>query len=70
MLNVNLTNENPEDELFRAFGDRYIEDAMRVVTTRLSVPTDQDMIYEALCIIVAMYMQKVQDGKIAQRVIH
>ena len=70
MLNVNLTDENPEDELFRAFGDRYITDAVRVVATKFSTPDDQEMIYEALCIIVSMYMQKVQDGKIAQRVVH
>ena len=70
MLNVDLTGENPEDMLFEAFGDRYINDAMRVVTTKLSSVDDQEMIYEALCIIVAMYIEKVKTGKINQRTIH
>lgn len=70
MLDVNLLAENPEDELFQAFGDKYIVDAMRVVTTKCSGIEDQDMIYEALCIIVAMYINKVNTGKITERTLH
>ena len=64
------TDTSEEDALFKLFGDRFIDDALRVVTSKHSFPEDQEMIYEALCIIVSMYLKKVQDGKIDKRVVH
>lgn len=59
-----------ENELLEAFGNRYIEDAIRVVSTKVSVPQDQEMVYEALCILVAIYAQKIQDGEFKGRTLH
>lgn len=70
MLDLDTEHLSDENALFKAFGDRYIEDALRVVGTKFSTPADQEMIYEALCIMVAIYMKKVKDGDIDERILH
>ena len=59
-----LTNREVENLLIEKFGDRYLSEAMRIVSTKVILPFDSDMVYEAMCIIVAMYTQKVKDGEI------
>lgn len=60
-----------ENVLFQDWGDKYIADALRIVATKTMGPLDNEVVYEAMCIIVAMYMQKVKDGKINQnKVLH
>lgn len=53
-----------ENVLFESFGDKFINDAYRLVSTNTIVPGDEEMIYEAMCIIVSMYMQKLKEGSI------
>lgn len=66
-----VVSRDAENVLLQSFGDKYIIDAFRVVSTRNLTPMDNEMAYEALCIMVAMYMQKVQDGTINQdKVLH
>lgn len=59
-----LTNKEVENLLIEKFGDMYLSEAMRIVSTRVVLPFDDNMIYEAMCIIVALYSQKVKDGEI------
>jgi hypothetical protein len=61
---MDIDDLDMENELLEGFGDKYIADALRIVTTRITTPLDNEMIYEAMCIIVAMYMNKVNTGSI------
>jgi hypothetical protein len=68
---INLEDTDVENALFQDFGDKYIADALRVLTTKHVTILDRDMVYEAICIVVALYMKKVQDGVINQdKVMH
>jgi hypothetical protein len=59
---MDIDDLDMENELLEGFGDKYIADALRIVTTRITTPLDNEMMYEAMCIIVAMYMNKVNTG--------
>jgi hypothetical protein len=62
MFNMDIDDTDMENELLENFGDKYIADALRIVTTRTMTPLDNEIVYEAMCIIVAMYMNKISTG--------
>lgn len=55
-----------ENQLFENFGDKYLTDMIRIISTKSPIYTDNSLIHEALCIMLAMYMQKIKDGEINQ----
>lgn len=71
MFEMDIDDLDMENELLESFGDKYIGNALRIVTTKTITPLDNEMVYEAMCIIVAMYMNKVNTGSINKdRVLH
>jgi hypothetical protein len=62
--NLHLDTEHVENELFENFADKYLADAVRIVATKNIGPMDGELIHEAMCIVVAMYMHKVETGQI------
>ena len=71
MFEMDINDLEMENELLESFGDKYIVDALRIVTTKITTPLDNEMMYEAMCIIVAMYMNKVNTGCINKdRILH
>jgi len=71
MFEMDINDLEMENELLEGFGDKYIGDALRIVTTKMITPLDNEMLYEAMCIVVAMYMHKVSTGSINKdRVLH
>lgn len=63
---LDLETEHIENELFENFADRFLTDAVRIVATKTIDPMDGELIHEAMCIVVAMYMHKVETGQINQ----
>lgn len=59
-----LTDKETENLLFERFGDQFLEDSIRIISTGFISPLDKQLINEALCIIVAMYSNKVRLGEI------
>jgi len=59
-----LDDTGAENQLFEDFGDKHIHSALRIVQTKLITPQDSEMIYDAMCILVAMYMSKVRNGEL------
>jgi len=53
-----------ENELFEKFGDKYLEDIIRVVNTREFGAKDIPMVVESLAIVLTLYMNKVRDGEL------
>ena len=60
-----------ENEMLERFGDRFLEETMRVIQTRHYVDEDEPLIHEALCIVLAIYTRKIREGKINKdKVLH
>jgi hypothetical protein len=58
-----------ENMLLGQFGDKFLEDAVRIISTRTVTPFDDELVYEAICIILAIYTRKIHSGEI-NRVLH
>jgi len=58
-----------ENMLLEQFGNRFLEDAIRIIATRTVTPFDNELVYEAMCIIIATYTRKIKSGEI-DRVLH
>jgi len=60
-----------ENQMLEHFGDNYLGEAMRIIQTRTYTETDEPLIHEAMCIVVAMYTRKVKLGEINRdKVLH
>ena len=60
-----------ENEMLERFGDRFLEETMRMIQTRTYVGEDEPLIHEALCIVLAIYTRKLKDGEINKgKVLH
>lgn len=60
-----------EDILLERFAEKYLADALRIISTRTAKARDSELMYDAVCITTAIYMKKVKDGEIhADRVLH
>ena len=55
-----------DTELLETFAEKYLADAIRIIMTKAYTPLDSDLLYEAVCILTAIYMRKVKDGEIEQ----
>jgi len=53
-----------EHQLIENWGDKHIEDAIRIASTSIITPYDSDLIYEAVCIALTVYSNRLRDGKI------
>ena len=63
--------EQVENEMLENFGDKFLEDALRIVQTRTYSALDEPLIHEAMCIVVAIYTRKIREGEINQdKVLH
>ena len=71
-INSEFLNQREfENDLIEKFGDRFLTDAVRVLSSRRITPPDIELIHEALSILIAMYLSKVKSGEIEQdRVLH
>lgn len=64
-------SEQMENEMLKDFADKFLEDAIRLIQTRKYTNLDEPLIYEAMCIVIAIYTRKLHTGEINQyRVIH
>lgn len=59
-----------ETDLVENFSDHYIHDAHRVAVSKIIKPEDYQMMYDAVCVLVAMYMKKINEGLIEDRILH
>jgi len=60
-----------DNELLEKFADRFLNDSLRIITTRTHTPFDTELLYESVTVLIAMYMKKVKDGEINRdRVYH
>ena len=59
-----LDSSQIENAMLERFGDKFIEETMRLIQTRAYTPRDELLIHEALCIVLAIYTRKVKDGEI------
>jgi hypothetical protein len=50
------------DEVLRSFGERYFDDASRVLFTGAILAKDQEMIQLAVAIVMALYSKKLNEG--------
>ena len=44
------------------FGDRYLEEALRVVNTGVVLPSDKEMIKLSVSIVIGLYFKSIADG--------
>ena len=58
-----LTAEEMTTELIEKFGNTHLRDAMRIISTRTVTEFDDQMVHEAMCILVAMYNKEVKIWK-------
>ena len=61
---VDLFSPETENQILENFGDQFLVDALRIVQSGVFSPLDKEIAYEAMCIIVAMYIRKVKAGEI------
>ena len=50
------------DEVLRSFGERYFDDANRVLFTGAILAKDQEMVQLAVAIVMALYSKKLNEG--------
>lgn len=55
-----------ENELLEYFGERHLLNAVRLIASNQITPGDAELIHEALCIVVSMYVAKYNRGEIEQ----
>ena len=66
-----LDDKEMENQLLQVFADSYLDEAIRIVRTKRSSHLDQEMVYEGMCILVSLYMNKVRKGEMNKdKVIH
>lgn len=57
--------------MIEQFGEKHLNDALRIISTRSARESDHELIYDAICIATAIYMKKLKDGEVhANRVYH
>ena len=66
---VILTSKEMENELLENFGNLYLRDAMRIISTKVVSVADDAMIHDAMCILVAMYTHKLKSGEINKGIV-
>lgn len=60
-----------ENEMLEDFAEKYLSDALRIISTRCATNADHELIYDAICITTALYMRKLKDGEVhTNRKIH
>ena len=68
---VDLHSPDVENQMLEHFGDQFLADAMRIVQSRSFSALDNEVIYEAMCIVVATYIRKAKTGEINKnRILH
>ena len=66
-----LNLDGMENEALETFGERYMAEAMRIVTTKIILPQDTDMIQYTMALCMGIYMQKLRNGEIERdKVVH
>jgi len=76
MLKMDLEDEELQvldyaDSLLENFAEEYLMDALRILNTKLVRDEDYKLMYNAVCIVTTMYMEKIKNGEIHQnRVLH
>lgn len=58
-----------ENELLEYFGQTHLLDAVRILASRSVTADDSQLIHEALCIVVSMYVTKYNRGEIDKDVV-
>jgi hypothetical protein len=69
---MDIENLGSENELLQTYADMHLQDTMRIILSKQSTPEDANLIYDALCLITAIYMKRIQSGEIhvTDRVYH
>ncbi len=66
-----IDSREMENSMLEHFGENFFEEAVRIINTRTYAETDEPLIHEAMCIIIAIYLRKIKDGEINKdRMIH
>ena len=63
-----LTSKHMENQLLEQFGNSHLENALRIISTKIVTEEDDEMVHDAMCILVAMYTHKLRTGEITQGV--
>lgn len=58
-----------DNELLEYFGQTHLLDAVRILASRKVTADDSQLIHEALCIVVSMYVTKYNKGEIDKDVV-
>ena len=68
---IDLHSPEVENQMLEHFGDQFLGDALRIVQSKSFSPMDAELVHEAMCIIVAIYVRKVKIGEINKdKVLH
>ena len=71
LAELELDMKDVENQLMENFGDRYLADVIRIVSTQQVTPFDADLVYEAMTVLLAIYTNKLKSGEINQnKVLH
>ncbi len=53
-----------ENHLIENWGDNHVEEAIRIASTQIILPQDNELIYQAVCIALTVYSNRLRDGKL------
>lgn len=61
---LNISHKEMDNQLLEFFGYQYLEDALRIIHTGHFTPKDAEVIHDAMCIVMSIYIRKVKSGEI------
>jgi hypothetical protein len=72
MDNLNLLEgmEDLENDLLRDFGEEHLHTAAMIIATGMIAPHETIVVQKAMCIVLAVYGEKIKSGEISDRVLH
>jgi hypothetical protein len=61
---IDFNPKELENHLIENWGDNHIEAAIRIASTSIILPQDEDLMYQAVCIALTVYSNRLRDGKL------
>jgi len=65
-----ITSTEMENKMLEHFGDNFLGEAMRIIGERLYTERDEALVHEAICIVTALYLKRLENGDIKKEVLH
>lgn len=61
---LSISHKEMDNQLLEFFGYEHLGDALRIIQTGRFTPKDADVIHDAMCIVMSIYVRKVKSGEI------